>query len=101
MSIRTAAAAAMALALCLPARAAEPSPAELAEALQRKYTAVRGFSADFTNEFRDGVLKKRSVERGTLYVKKPGKMRWDYKTPEEKHFVSDGAKMYTYMPQDK
>ena len=28
-------------------------------------------------------------------------MRWDYTSPEAKTFVSDGAKMYSYIPQDK
>ena len=28
-------------------------------------------------------------------------MRWDYTAPEEKQFVSDGVKMYSYIPQDK
>jgi len=28
-------------------------------------------------------------------------MRWDYSTPETKQFVSDGVKMYSYIPQDK
>src|SRR5262249_16863595 len=29
------------------------------------------------------------------------KMRWEYTTPEQKLFVSDGVKMYSYIPQDK
>jgi len=28
-------------------------------------------------------------------------MRWDYKAPEQKLFVSDGVKVYSYIPQDK
>jgi outer membrane lipoprotein carrier protein len=41
------------------------------------------------------------TERGQLIVKKPGKMRWEYKAPEEKLFVSDGLKIYSYVPQDR
>src|SRR5262249_9145973 len=48
-----------------------------------------------------GVLRKQIVERGRLLVKKPGKMRWQYTAPEEKLFVADGVKMYSYIPQDK
>ena len=47
------------------------------------------------------MLRKKITERGHLLVKKPGKMRWDYTTPETKQFVSDGVKMYSYIPQDK
>jgi outer membrane lipoprotein carrier protein len=28
-------------------------------------------------------------------------MRWDYRMPEQKLFVSDGIQMYSYIPQDK
>jgi len=36
-----------------------------------------------------------------LLVKKPGKMRWEYNAPEKKLFVSDGVKIYSYVPEDK
>lgn len=81
--------------------AAEPSASELAQALQRKYDAIRDFSADFVHTYRGGVLKKTLTERGTLLVKKPGKVRWEYREPEEKLFVSDGSKIYSYFPEDR
>jgi outer membrane lipoprotein carrier protein len=80
---------------------AELSPAALAQALQRKYDGIRDFSADFVHTYRGGVLKKQVTEKGRLLIKKPGKMRWEYKSPEEKLFVSDGVKLYSYIPQDK
>jgi outer membrane lipoprotein carrier protein len=83
------------------AQAADQEPAELAGALQRKYDGIKDFSADFTHTYEGGVLRKRITERGRLVVKKPGKMRWDYSAPEPKQFVSDGVKMYSYIPQDK
>jgi outer membrane lipoprotein carrier protein len=83
------------------ARAAEPTAAELSQAFQRKYEGVRDFSSDFVHSYRGGVLKRQLSERGSLMVKKPGKMRWEYETPERKLFVSDGTKAYFYVPQDK
>jgi outer membrane lipoprotein carrier protein len=80
---------------------AEQTPAELAQALQRKYDGIRDFSADFVHTYRGGVLKKQLTETGRLLIKKPGKMRWEYTSPEEKLFVSDGLKIYSYIPQDK
>jgi outer membrane lipoprotein carrier protein len=74
---------------------------ELAQALQKKYDGVKDFSADFTHVYEGGVLKKQITERGRMIIKKPGKMRWQYTAPEEKLFVSDGVKMYSYIPQDK
>jgi outer membrane lipoprotein carrier protein len=83
------------------ALAADQTAAELAAALQRKYDSVKDFSADFTHTYQGGVLRKKITERGHLIVKKPGKMRWEYSAPEPKQFVSDGMKMYSYIPQDK
>ena len=74
---------------------------ELAQALQKKYDTIKDFSADFVHAYEGGVLRKQITERGHLLVKKPGKMRWDYTAPEQKQFVSDGVKMYSYIPQDK
>ncbi len=74
---------------------------ELAAALQRKYDGIRDFSADFVHMYEGGVLRKQTTERGHLLIKKPGKMRWDYTSPEQKVFVSDGTKMYSYVPADK
>ena len=82
-------------------RPADSSPQDLAQALQKKYDGIKDFSAEFTHSYRGGVLKKEIVERGRLIVKKPGKMRWQYTAPEQKLFVSDGVKMYSYLPQDK
>jgi outer membrane lipoprotein carrier protein len=82
-------------------RAADSTAPELAAALQRKYDGIKDFSADFSHDYEGGVLRKKITERGHLLVKKPGKMRWDYSTPETKQFVSDGVKMYSYIPQDK
>jgi outer membrane lipoprotein carrier protein len=81
--------------------AAEQSALELAQALQRKYEAIRGFATDFVHTYRGGVLNKQLTERGHLLVKKPGKMRWEYTAPEKKLFVSDGVKIYSYVPEDK
>ena len=96
-------AAVSALALMAAGRgsAQQPSAADLAQALQKKYATVRDFSADFVQTYRGGVLNRQMKDTGHVWIKKPGKMRWEYKTPEEKLFVSDGAKVYWYVPQDR
>jgi len=91
----------MVVALYPTGRAADSTAPELALALQRKYDGIKDFSADFVHTYQGGVLRKQITEGGHLLVKKPGKMRWEYTRPEEKLFVSDGVKMYSYIPQDK
>jgi outer membrane lipoprotein carrier protein len=85
----------------LTGRAAEPTAQELAQALQKRIDTIKDFTADFVHTYEGGVLRKQVVEKGRLQVKKPGKMRWEYTTPEAKTFVSDGLKMYSYIPADK
>src|SRR5580765_3130295 len=97
----SASSAALAVLLTATSRAADPTAAELAQALQRKIDAVQDFSADFVHTYQGGVLKKQLTERGTVLIKKPGRMRWDYTAPEKKLFVSDGSKVYFYLPADK
>jgi outer membrane lipoprotein carrier protein len=41
------------------------------------------------------------TESGTLWLKKPGKMRWEYRSPREKVFVSDGKDAWFYVPDDR
>lgn len=74
---------------------------DLAQAMQKKYDTVRDFSADFQHTYTGGILRKQLSERGRLQIKKPGRMRWEYSAPEKKTFVSDGVKIYSYLPADK
>jgi outer membrane lipoprotein carrier protein len=53
-----------------------------------------GFSYTYT--FRN----RKTVEKGTLFLRKPGKMRWQYSEPAGKLFVSDGNFMYSYIPEE-
>ena len=55
----------------------QQSPQQVAAALQTKYDSVRDFTADFTQQYESGILRKKLTERGKLQIKKPGKMRWD------------------------
>ena len=78
-----------------------PSASDLAAGIQRRYATVRDFTASFTHTYQGGVLRQKTVERGTLAIKKPGRMRWTYTAPERKEFVSDGRTLYSYLPADR
>ena len=93
------------VALCplaaVPEAQAPAAPERLARALQQRYQGIRDFAADFVHTYRGGVLRTQTTERGTVVIKKPGRMRWVYTTPERKEFVSDGLKVYSYLPEDR
>jgi outer membrane lipoprotein carrier protein len=83
-----------------PAAPSGPPAQEVAAALQKKYDSVHDFTAGFVHESEGGLLRKKQIESGVVQVKKPGRMRWDYTKPEPKVFVSDGRRMYLYVPAD-
>jgi outer membrane lipoprotein carrier protein len=68
-------------------------------ALQRRYAAVDSIRADFRQTYRAPGIDQ--TESGTLYMKKPGLMRWEYRDPEIKLFVADGRDTYLYTPEDR
>ena len=71
----------------------------LAQAVDEHYNRLRSLEADFTETYR-GTGTER-VESGTLWLKKPRKMRWEYRSPKEKLFVSDGKVVWFYMPGER
>lgn len=72
----------------------------LIEGLQRKYSRMQGLEADFVQVFRgsDGRVVRES---GHLLLKRPGKARWEYTSPERKLFVSDGKSVFFYVYGEK
>jgi outer membrane lipoprotein carrier protein len=71
----------------------------LARAVDDHYNHLHTLEADFTEIYRgDGAER---VESGTLWLKKPRKMRWEYRSPKEKLFVSDGQAVWFYLPAEK
>ncbi len=77
-----------------------PPVEELVHALQARYATVRDFSADFEHRISGGLLTTTDVERGVVQVKRPGRWRFDYTSPEPKQFVSDGETVYAHFPDD-
>jgi outer membrane lipoprotein carrier protein len=79
-----------------PAATPLASAADIASRVQKRYDTIRDFTADFIHSYEGGVLRRKVVERGVVQIKKPGRMRWDYQSPEKKLFVSDGSQMYLH-----
>jgi outer membrane lipoprotein carrier protein len=82
----------------------EPSPEEvraLVDKVQRHYDSLYDFEGEFTQRYERRLVRKTVVETGRIAVKKPGRMRWEYQTPDEKLFVTDGSKSYFYIPLEK
>lgn len=77
-----------------------PSATDLAGRVQAHYAQVRDFTASFTLTQSSALLPRPTTERGSVKVKKPGRMRWLY-TADKKEFVADGSMLYSFFPRDK
>jgi outer membrane lipoprotein carrier protein len=87
----------LATALTTPARSEDIH--EVARAVDDHYNHLRSLQSDFTEIYRgDGPER---VESGTLWLKKPRKMRWEYRSPKEKLFISDGEVVWFYLPAER
>jgi outer membrane lipoprotein carrier protein len=71
----------------------------LAAAVDAHYNHLQSLQAEFTELYRGAGIER--TESGTLWLKKPGKMRWEYRSPREKLFVSDGKAAWFYVPEDR
>lgn len=70
----------------------------LATAVDEHYNHLHTLQAQFTELYRGSGIER--TESGILWLKKPGKMRWEYRSPREKLFVSDGKDVWFYVPAD-
>ncbi len=76
----------------------------IAQAVDEHYNHLRTLQAEFTEVYRGSGIER--TESGTLWLakggaKKTGKMRWEYRSPREKLFVSDGKDAWFYVPGDR
>ena len=81
------------------AYAAAPDLQTVAKAVDERYNRLRSLQAEFTEIYRGAGIER--TESGTLWLKKPGKMRWEYRSPRDKLFLSDGKDAWFYLPGDK
>jgi outer membrane lipoprotein carrier protein len=82
-----------------PAVARAADVKTLAAAVDAHYNHLRSLEADFTEIYRGSGMDR--TESGRLWLKKPGKMRWEYRSPKDKLFVSDGIDAWFYVPDDR
>jgi len=90
----------IALLLSMAAASAQGADVKaIATAVDAHYNHLRTLEAEFTELYRGSGMER--TESGTLWLKKPGKMRWEYRSPKEKLFVSDGKTAWFYVPEDR
>ena len=80
---------------------AAPTLDEAVSALEQAQRRVTDLKAPFRQAAHNKALNQTVDARGTLYLKKPGRLRWEYQTPTPQEVVSDGTRLWIYTPQLK
>jgi len=86
---------------CLPifSCGAQQNPKDLIQKFERRYRSARTLQALFVERYIDNGKEVRS-EAGTAYFGRPGRMRWEYVSPERNLYVVDGKWSWFYVPAD-
>src|SRR6202008_2370322 len=81
--------------------AAQPAPDihAVAHVVDERYNRLHTLTADFTEIYRGAGMER--TETGVLWLKKPGKMRWEYRSPREKLFLSDSKDAGFYVQGER
>ncbi|HTL13241.1 MAG TPA: outer membrane lipoprotein carrier protein LolA [Bdellovibrionota bacterium] len=85
--------------LAAPAHAAERQPLPpLLQDVEKHYSTAATLKADFVQVNELAALNRTKESNGTIYFKRPDKLRWETKAPEPNLLVSDGKKFWFYTP---
>jgi len=87
------------LLLSPPASAQTPDLDAVVNGLESTYGKMNDLKAEFTQVAKNRSLGQDVKAEGTVYLKKGGKMRWEYKSPSPQQIVSDGTYLWVYTPE--
>src|SRR5215472_17397787 len=77
-----------------------PEAKTLVARLEARYHSARTLQATFLERYTESGRQVRA-EAGTVYFRRPGKMRWEYDAPEKNLFLVDGKMAWFYVPADR
>jgi len=87
--------------LALPAAAdSTPTPADVAKRVGEFYKDRPDVRCEFLQKVRKPGRRRVLKKSGAVFFKRPGKMRWEYKKPEEIYYISDGDILWSYQRED-
>jgi outer membrane lipoprotein carrier protein len=71
----------------------------IAAKVDQRYDHLHSLQAEFTETYSGAGMTR--TESGTLLLKKPGRMRWNYDQPRPKLFITDGTTAWFYVPGER
>jgi len=75
------------------------SLSEIMDEVEKRYDIV-DFSSYFVQESTLKAMDITDVASGSIFVKRPGMMRWEYDKPDRQTIITDGKKLWIYKPDD-
>jgi outer membrane lipoprotein carrier protein len=90
-----------------PATAAPASAAEVVDKVQQFYAGIKQVSARFRQAVTNETFGSTKTSDGSVWIMKPGKMRWDYvesrknEVVVKKSFISNGTSLYVVEHDNK
>jgi len=84
----------------LPAWAVSSEQATV-NAIQKNYESVLTFQATFEQKAFVKMINRTEITRGNVQIKKPGKMKWTYNSPDPQILISDQKYLWLYTPEDE
>jgi len=88
------------LLLAPPTPLPQEIPSQILEQVQKKYSRLETLAAEFVHIYH-APGSRTLRESGYVWLRRPRRMRWEYTSPEEKLFISDGTMVYFYVPADR
>lgn len=88
-----------AMILVTPVWSGAANVTEIARQTDEHYNRLKTFKTDFTETYQGPGISR--TESGTLWLKKPGRMRWEYREPREKLFLTDAHTAFFYVPGER
>jgi len=74
---------------------------ETVNAIQKNYELVLTLKANFEQKAFVKMLNRTEITRGTVQIKKPGKMKWVYSSPDPQVLISDQKNLWLYAPEEE
>ena len=90
----------MAVVCLTPVLMGAPSLDQVLHGVEQRYNRAQTLKLTFSESY-SGTRRPTQTESGTLWLRKPGRMRWDYVNPPGKFFLSDGKHLYLFTPDDR
>ena len=74
---------------------------ETINAIQKNYESVLTLKANFEQKAFVKMLNRTEITRGNVQIKKPGKMKWIYSSPDPQVLISDQKNLWLYAPEEE